>query len=94
MQELMKKNGKSIHYPRLDTIMMVEETIKNSDDYLLKSELSRRLPKKMMYQTLNLVLKYLEDSNKIIYDSDDRIVWVAADNPRIKKLLKESVQVR
>jgi len=73
---------------------MIEETIKTSDDYLLKSELWRALPKKVMYQTLNTVLNYLEKSNKIIYDCDNRIIWVSPDNPQIKKLLSDSIRVR
>ena len=93
MQKSIKKN-KSFHSPRLNTIMMIEETIKTSDDYLLKSELWRALPKKVMYQTLNTVLNYLEKSNKIIYDHDNRIIWVSPDNPQIKKLLSDSIRVR
>ena len=93
MQKLIQKKS-SVHYPRLDTILMIEETLKKSNDYLLKSELVRKLPKKVMYQTLKLVLDYLEKSNKITYDSDKRIIWIAADNPKLKTLLKTSVHVR
>jgi len=66
-----------LHYPRLDTVIMVEEAIKNAKEYPTKAELLRHLPKKMMYQTLLLILDYLEKSNKILVDPrDGRIVWI------------------
>ncbi len=49
-----------LHYPRLDTVMMVEELIRKAGNYPTKAELRRKLPKKMMYQTLLVILDYLE----------------------------------
>lgn len=68
---------KAIHYPRLDTVIMVEEAIKNSKEYKTKAQLLRSLPKKVMYQTFLVILDYLESSNKIILDKrDGKIVWI------------------
>lgn len=39
------------------------------------------------------VLDYLEASNKMIY-KDERIVWVAADNPKLRRLIEASVRLR
>ncbi len=78
-----------IHYPRLDTIMMVEETIKKVKEYPNKMQLWKALPRKMMYQTFKIILEYLEDSGKIIFDKDGAIIWTY--NP---KLLKSSVKTR
>jgi hypothetical protein len=78
-----------LHYPRLDTVMMVEETLKNSGEYPSKRQLWMQLPKKMMYQTFNLILDYLEDSGKIAFDKDGTILWT--HNP---KLLESSVKAR
>jgi len=72
---------------------MVERAIKNAEDYLTRTELWRSLPRKMQYQTLKRILDYLEASNKIIFN-EKKIVWVAADNPKLKKLLESSVRVR
>jgi hypothetical protein len=47
-----------------------------------------------MYQTFISVLRYLEASNKIIFDGKSRIVWVAVDNPKLEALLKASVKLR
>lgn len=77
--------------PRLDTVLMVEDTIKKLDYYPTKNQLWRALPKMVMWQTFNIILDYLTKSNKIIIDKKGEIVWVFADNPKVKKLLAESV---
>jgi len=81
---------KNNHMPRLDTIKMVEDTIKELDYYPTKNQLWRALPKMVMWQTFNTIIDYLKDSNKIIIDKGE-IVWVFADNPKLKKLLRESI---
>jgi len=47
----------------------------------------------VMYQTFNLVLEYLQRSNKIIVTKDGRIVWVFADSEKLRRLLAESKKV-
>jgi hypothetical protein len=89
----MPREFKIIHYPRLDTVMMIEDAIRSAKEYPTKAELLRRLPKKVMYQTFNLVLEYLQRSNKIIVTKDGRIVWVFADNKKLRRLLAESKKV-
>lgn len=83
-----------LHYPRLDTVLMIEDAIKKAGEYPTKTQLWRSLPKQVMYRTFNLVLDYLESSGKILIDTDGRIVWVFADNPKLRKLIRESVKVR
>jgi len=84
-----------LHYPRLDTVMMIEDAIRKAREYQTKKELWESLPRKVMYQTFNLVLDYLEKSNKILIDKRDRkIVWIAADNKELNKLLRNSVRVK
>jgi len=78
-----------LHYPRLDTVLMVEETLKNAELAISKSELIRRLPKQVMRQTLNLILKYLDERGVIMLGSKG-ILWVYNDNPKMKKLLESS----
>ena len=81
----------AIHMPRLDSVLMVEDTIKKMDYYPTKNQLWRALPKAMMWQTFNVILDYLIKSNKIIIDKEGKVVWIFADNPKIKKLLISSV---
>lgn len=82
----------TIHYPQLDTILMVEKAIQKMD-YPKKTELWKSLPKKVMYQTFCLIIDYLEQSGKIIIDTDRRIVWTW--NPEmIKKIISSGVKLR
>ena len=77
-----------LRYPRLDTVLMVEEAIRDSEDYPTKTQLWKSLPKKMMYQTFNTIIDYLEYSGKIYIDKDGAIIWVW--NPKlVKKYLKQ-----
>jgi len=83
---------KTIHYPQLDTIIMVEETIQKMD-YPKKTELWKALPKKVMYQTFCLIIDYLEKSGKLMIDKDGRIVWTW--NPKmVKKIIASGVKLQ
>jgi len=83
---------KTIHYPQLDTVLMVEDAIKNLD-YPKKTELWKSLPKKVMYQTFCFIIDYLSESGKIFIDKDGRIVWIW--NPEmVKKLMKAGIKVK
>jgi hypothetical protein len=85
-----------MHSPKLDTVLMVEKQIVDllkKAEYPTRMGLWRSLPKGMEYQTFKQVLDYLEASNKIIY-KDDRVVWVAADNPKLKQLFERDVKLR
>ncbi|MGV8085150.1 MAG: hypothetical protein ACP5N9_02750 [Candidatus Bilamarchaeum sp.] len=83
-----------LHYPRLDTVIMVEESIKKAKEYPTKAELLRKLPKKVMYQTLLLILDYLQKSNKIHIDkTDGKILWIW--NPKaIEDTFKNNLVIR
>lgn len=69
---------------------MVEQTLSKIKEYPSKNRLWRALPKQVQYPTFKAVLDYLEESNKIIYDKDGTIIWIFADNPKLKKTLKSS----
>jgi hypothetical protein len=84
---------KILHEPQLDTILMVENTIRQAKTYPTKKALLKSMPKQMQYQTFNRILEYLESSNKIAFDGR-RIIWVFADNTKLKNLLQESVKLR
>ena len=78
-----------LHYPRLDTMLMVEEVLKNADIAMSKSELMRRLPKQIMRQTLLVILDYLEKRG-IIMIGKKGILWIQNDNPKMRKLIESS----
>ncbi len=82
-----------LHYPRLDTVIMVEETLKSLDFYPTRMELWKALPRKVMYQTFAMIIDYLEELGKIIIDNDGKIVWTW--NPElVKKLTKRGLVLK
>ena len=78
-----------IHYPRLDTVLMVEKVLKDADLAISKNELIRRLPKKVMRQTLILILDYLEEKGMVM-EGEKGILWIHNESPKMKKLLERS----
>lgn len=91
-KKIKNEQKKKIHYPQLDTILMVEEKIQEMD-YPRKTELWKALPKKVMYQTFSIIIDYLENSGKILIGKDGRIVWVW--NPElIKNVLSSGVKFK
>jgi len=81
-----------LHYPRLDTVLMVEDAIKNCEEWPTKTGLWRMLPKQVMYQTFCLILDYLADSNKIVIN-DGKVIWIW--NPEgVRKYLNSRLIVK
>lgn len=81
-----------IHYPRLDTVLMVEKILKEADLAISKNELLRRLPKQVMRQTLNVILDYLEERG-IIISGDKGILWIYNENPKLKKAIEKGREI-
>ena len=77
-----------LHYPRLDTVLMVEDAIKNAKNYPTRMKLWKGLPKQVQYQTFQIILEYLLESNKIIFTEDNKIMWIAS-NPKLDKAIKK-----
>lgn len=67
---------KILHYPRLDSVLMVEKLIYDTSGEFKKKQLWEKLPKKMMYQTFSVVIDYLLYSGKIAVDSEGKIAWI------------------
>ncbi len=83
---------KVIHYPQLDTVLMVEEFIREHSGEFKKKTLWENLPKKMMYQTYDIIYSYLLDSGKIARDSKGKICWIW--NPElVKKYLTDKTLI-
>jgi hypothetical protein len=81
---------KDRHSPRLDTQLMIEKCIREKGPFTSRRALMRALPRKVEYPTLVTVLDYLEASEKILIKGDS-ITWVFTDNPKLLKLLRESI---
>jgi len=82
-----------LHFPNLKTVLMVENVLREAEEPLSKNEIKRRLPNKVMHQTLNIILEYLAESGKIMAGSKG-ILWIFNENPKFKKVLEKSILVR
>lgn len=76
-------------YPQLDTILMVEKFIEDNSAMYKKKSLWENLPKKMKYQTYKVILDYLQYSNKVAIDKENKVVWIGYK----ATLLKNSVSL-
>ena len=81
-----------LHYPNLKTVLMVEGVIQKANKPLTREQLKIKMKKQVMHQTLNVILKYLEDSGKII-DGRKGIVWIYNPSSKLDKAIKEGVEL-
>ncbi|MFH1182403.1 MAG: hypothetical protein V1702_05575 [Candidatus Woesearchaeota archaeon] len=82
---------KLLHSPNLNTILMVENTLKNSGELMKIAELKRILPKKVMHQTLMEILDYLQLSGKILIGTKG-VLWIYTEPEEMKKLMRRGVE--
>ena len=84
-QLLQKKQDikKLFSSPTLQTVMMVEETIKKYNGTYNKTQLWDKLPRKVTWGTYNIILNYLEEINKIGIAKKNILVYIW--NPKIIK---------
>ena len=87
-QVIRKKE--STHSPTLNTVMMVEDLLKEAGEILSLAELKRQLPRKVMHQTLLQVLDYLQLSGKIIIGTKG-ILWVFAERKDIEAMITNRI---
>ncbi len=82
----------TIHYPNLKTILMVEEALEQANKPITRTQLKEQLPNKVMHQTLNVILAYLEESGKI-FDSRKGIVWIHNSSKKLEKAIQEGIEL-
>ncbi len=80
------------HSPTLNTVLMVEQVLKNTKEIISIAELKRRLPKKVMHNTLMQILDYLQFSGKIIIGTKG-VLWVFAERKEIEALIRKGLEV-
>ena len=81
-----------LHSPTLESILMVEKTAKKYSGMYGKYQLWNKLPRKMMYQTFQTILDYLQESNKIIIENG-KIIWIW-DPEGIRKLMEKGLMIK
>ena len=80
-------------YPNLNTVLMVEDTLKKHADMPMKiSELKEILPRQVMHQTLKIILIYLWKSGKIIYGPKG-VQWIYSEPEHLKKMLEGTIEI-
>lgn len=62
--------------PTLRTVLMVEKFIEEHSGEYKKTELFNNLPKKVMWQTFQVIMEYLEGIYKIVYDKEGYAVYI------------------
>ena len=81
------------HSPTLNTVLMVEDTLKNMNESVITiAELKRRLPRQINHNTLKIILKYLELSNKILVTMRG-ITWIHNPNPNLQRAIAEGLEL-
>ncbi len=82
-KQSLKGHSEHARSPNLSTIMMVEEAIRNYRHESVAS-IKKRLPKKVMHQTLKVILHYLWKSGKINY-TPKGIEWIHKDSEHTRE---------
>ena len=89
----MTKTLKAEHWPTLNTVMMVEDTLtKMNESVISVAELKRKLPRQVNHNTLILILEYLERSNKIAV-SLKGITWLRNANSNLRKAILQGMEL-
>ena len=90
---LSAKYSKWEHSPTLNTVIMVEGTLRNMDESVISiADLKKILPKQVNHNTLKIILEYLEESNKIAV-SMKGITWIHNSNATLKKAISTGLEL-
>ena len=77
-----------MHSPTLNTVLMVEDAIKNSGESVMTvAELKRKLPRQINHNVLKVILEYLEESSKIAVTMKG-ITWIHNPNPNLRRAIR------
>ena len=78
--------------PTLQTVLMVENFIDIHSGEYKKTELFNNLPKKVMWQTFQVIIEYLERSYKIIIEKDGKVTYIW--NPDFYNKVKNRPEIK
>ncbi len=81
------------HSPTLNTVLMVENTLKNMNKSVFKiADVKRKLPRQVNHNVLKTILEYLEHSNKIAV-SIKGITWIFNENKKLKEDVSKGLEL-
>jgi len=95
MSQLQKRKDQesNLHWPTLNTVIMVEDVLKKVNESVIKIvELKRKLPRQVNHNTLMIILQYLEESNKINVGLKG-ITWIHNQNSNLRRAILEGVEI-
>ncbi len=78
--------------PTLQTVLMVEKFIEENSGEYRKTDLFKNLPKKVMWQTFQVIMEYLENIHKIAYDNEGYVVYIW--NPEFYRKIKNRPSIK
>ncbi len=81
-----------MHSPTLNTVLMVEDVLKKVKEVISIAELKRKLPRKVMHDTLLQILEYLQLSGKIVIGVKG-ILWIYTCRKDLDELIKRGTEV-
>jgi len=80
------ENNETARSPNLQTVLMVEKFIEANSGEFKKTELFNNLPRKVMWQTFQVIMEYLESVYKIVYDKEGYVIYIW--NPKLLKRIQ------
>ena len=81
-----------LHYPNLKTVLMVERVLKEAEITLTREEIKKQLPTKIMHQTLNTILEYLEKRG-LILDGHKGVLWTHNDSSKLQEAISRGTEI-
>jgi hypothetical protein len=81
-----------IHYPNLSTVLEVEKVLREADEPMSREEIKRRLPAKIMHQTLNVILAYMKN-RRLILIGERGITWTYNPSPKLQRAIERGVEI-
>ena len=89
---MLKSKNPFVRSPTLQTVLMVEKFIDENSGEYKKTDLFKNLPKKVMWQTFQVIMEYLEGIHKIVYDREGYVVYIW--NPSFFRKIKNRPAIK
>ena len=78
--------------PTLQTVLMVEKFIEENSGEFTKTQVFNNLPKKVMWQTFQVIMEYLERSYRIVIEKDGVVTYIW--NPKFYEKIKNRPDIK
>ena len=75
----------------MQTVIMVENFIKDNSMFYTRREIFNELPKKMLWGTFRIIMDYLEETLKIVTDEDGIVSYIW--NPELLRRIKDMPEI-